>query len=74
MHDLYQAYYDAHVAAGMNGPFNQYTHVGALLGPQGKDQRHSRRIAEVQGRRGLAGGALEGRLRFPATGGEAAGE
>jgi hypothetical protein len=32
MHDLYQAYYDAHVAAGMNGSFNQYTHVGTCWG------------------------------------------
>jgi hypothetical protein len=32
MYDLYQQFYDAHVAAGMKGPFNQYTHVGACWG------------------------------------------
>lgn len=29
MHDLYTSDYDAHVGAGMTGPFSQYTHVGA---------------------------------------------
>jgi hypothetical protein len=32
MHDLYMSYYDAHVAAGATGPFNQYTHVGECWG------------------------------------------
>jgi hypothetical protein len=32
MRDLYKTYYDAHFAAGMTGPFNQYTHVGACWG------------------------------------------
>lgn len=32
MLDLYKAYYDAHSAAGMTGPFNQYTHVGECWG------------------------------------------
>ena len=32
MHDLYTSYYDAHAAAGMTGPFNQYTHVGDCWG------------------------------------------
>jgi len=32
MHDLYKAYYDAQSAAGMKGPFNQYTHVGRCWG------------------------------------------
>jgi len=32
MHDLYTAYYDAQSAAGMTGPFNQYTHVGDCWG------------------------------------------
>jgi hypothetical protein len=32
MYDLYKQYYDAHAAAGMKGPFNQYTHVGACWG------------------------------------------
>lgn len=32
MHDLYGSYYNAQVAAGMTGPFNQYTHVGDCWG------------------------------------------
>jgi len=32
MYALYQTYYDAHVAAGMTGPFGHYTHVGACWG------------------------------------------
>ena len=32
MQDLYKAYYDAQSAAGMTGPFNQYTHVGRCWG------------------------------------------
>jgi hypothetical protein len=32
MYDLYKQYFDAHAGAGMKGPFNQYTHVGACWG------------------------------------------
>jgi hypothetical protein len=32
MRDLYRSYFDTQVAAGMTGPLNQYTHVGACWG------------------------------------------
>jgi hypothetical protein len=32
MHDLYTAYFDSQLAAGMTGPLNQYTHVGECWG------------------------------------------
>ena len=32
MHDLYTRYLDAHAAAGLKGPFMQYTHAGACWG------------------------------------------
>jgi hypothetical protein len=49
MHDLYVAYYDAQVAAGMTGPFNQYTHVGDCWGLKQKTSDSAAASPKYQG-------------------------
>lgn len=49
MHDLYTAYFDAQVAAGMTGPFNQYTHVGDCWGLKQKTSDSAAASPKYQG-------------------------